>query len=250
MRGPATFCQPDKCSGKRDQLFLSICNMAPVRSPLLLPASSLSTATTSVSLTLPLPDQPASTVGRKREDGQDSRQAGITGQDVQNLTVKSSLLAATMEDPSAYLILVSTASTGGGGLFSSRHTFFHREHGRYCFRKVYSENITHKLPYTPNKKLSTPTKKPSTPTKITSRQTKRFSMINKTLIMPRKKQVRQQNIKYANQNTKYANQKFMLFCREVIFVANLRTFLAYFLQAKKYGGVPKRTNIRYAPPQH
>ena len=152
-----------------------------------------------------------------------------------------------------YLILVSTASTGGGGLFSSRRTFFHREHGRYCFRKVYSENITHKIPYTPNKKLSTPTKKPSTPTKIPSRQTKRFSMINKTLIMPRKKQVRQQNIKYdnqntkyANQNTKYANQKFTLFCREAIFVANLRTFLAYFLQAKKYGGVPKRTNIRYA----
>ena len=70
--------------------------------------------------------------------------------------------------------------------------------------------------------------------------------------MPRKKQVRQQNIKYnnqntkyANQNTKYANQKITLFCREAIFVANLRTFLAYFLQAKKFGGVPKSTNIRY-----
>ena len=151
-----------------------------------------------------------------------------------------------------YLILVSTATTGGGGLFSSRRTFFHREHGRYCFRKVYSENITHKITYTPNKKLDTPTKKPSKPTKIPSRQTKRFSMISKTLIMPRKKQVRQHNIKYdnqntkyANQNTKYANQKFTLFCREAIFVANLRTFLAYFLEAKKYGGVPKRTNIRY-----
>ena len=69
-------------------------------------------------------------------------------------------------------------------------------------------------------------------------------MINKTLITPRKNQVRQQNIKYENQNTKYANQKFTLFCREAIFVANLRTFLAYFLEAKKYGGVPKRTNIR------
>merc|ERR1712243_81772 len=69
-----------------------------------------------------------------------------------------------------YLILVSTASTGGGGLFYSRRTFFHREHGRYCFRKVYLENITHKIPYTPNKKLSTPTKKPSMPTKIPSIQ--------------------------------------------------------------------------------
>ena len=83
------------------------------------------------------------------------------------------------------------------------------------------------------------------PTKIPNRQTKRLSMINKTLITPRKNQVRQQNIKYENQNTKYANQKFTLFCREAIFVANLRTFLAYFLEAKKYGGVPKRTNIRY-----
>ena len=63
--------------------------------------------------------------------------------------------------------------------------------------------------------------------------------------MPRKKQVRQQNIKYENQNTKYAYQKFTLFCREAFFVTNLRTFLAYFLEAKKYGGVPKRTNIRY-----
>ena len=77
-------------------------------------------------------------------------------------------------------------------------------------------------------------------------------LMSKTSITPTKNQVRQQiikyenqNTKYANQNTKYANQKFTLFCREAIFVANLRTFLAYFLQAKKYGGVPKRTNIRY-----
>ena len=64
-------------------------------------------------------------------------------------------------------------------------------------------------------------------------------MINKTLITPRKNQARQQNIKYdnqntkyANQNTKYANQKFTLFCREAIFVANSRTFLAYFFRPK------------------
>ena len=122
---------------------------------------------------------------------------------------------------SSYLILVPIATTGVRVLFPSRHTFFHREHGWHCFKKVYSENITHNIPYTPNKKLSTPTKKPSTPTKIQSRQTKRWSMINKTLIMPRKNQVRQQNIKYdnqntkyANQNTKYANKKFTLFCRK------------------------------------
>ena len=37
----------------------------------------------------------------------------------------------------------------------------------------------------------------------------------------------------------------MLFCRDAIFVANLRTFLAYNLQAKKWGGVQKMTNMRY-----
>ena len=67
-------------------------------------------------------------------------------------------------------------TTGGGVLFSSRCTFFHRQHWRYCFMKVYSENITHKIPYTPTKKPSTPTKiprkKPSTPTKYWVRQPK------------------------------------------------------------------------------
>ena len=54
-----------------------------------------------------------------------------------------------------------------------------------------------------------------------------------------------QNSKYANQNSKYAQYQFTLFCRDAIFVANLRTFLAYNLQAKKCGGVQKITNIRY-----
>ena len=54
-----------------------------------------------------------------------------------------------------------------------------------------------------------------------------------------------QNSKYANQNNKYARYWFTLFCREAIFVANLRTFLAYNLQAKKCSGVQKMTNIMY-----
>ena len=37
----------------------------------------------------------------------------------------------------------------------------------------------------------------------------------------------------------------MLFCRDAIFVAILRTFRAYHLQTKKRGGVQKTTNIRY-----
>ena len=58
-----------------------------------------------------------------------------------------------------------------------------------------------------------------------------------------------QNTKYAKQNTKYAKQNtkywFTLFCREIIFVANLRTFWRTFYRPKKYGGVPKMTIIRY-----
>ena len=49
---------------------------------------------------------------------------------------------------------------------------FPQKTGKGLFKKVYSENITHKIPYTPNKKLSTPTKKPCTPTKISSTTTK------------------------------------------------------------------------------
>ena len=37
-----------------------------------------------------------------------------------------------------------------------------------------------------------------------------------------------------------------LTCRDAIFVANLRTFLAYNLHAKKCGGIQKITNMRYA----
>ena len=38
-----------------------------------------------------------------------------------------------------YLILVTTATTGGSVPFSSRRTFFHREGKIDCLRKVYSE---------------------------------------------------------------------------------------------------------------
>ena len=44
-------------------------------------------------------------------------------------------------------------------------------------------------------------------------------------------------------DSKYAQYQFTLFCRDAIFVANLRTFLAYNLQAKKCGRVQKMTNM-------
>ena len=65
---------------------------------------------------------------------------------------------------SAYLIIVTTATTGGGVPFSSRRTFFHREREMDCF---YSENKN-----TENTK-----------------QNKKYA---------------NQNTKYAKQNTKYA----------------------------------------------
>ena len=55
-----------------------------------------------------------------------------------------------------------------------------------------------------------------------------------------------QNSKFITQkNSKYAQYHFPLFCRDAIFVANLRTFLAYKIQAKKCSGVHKMTNMRY-----
>ena len=48
------------------------------------------------------------------------------------------------------------------------------------------------------------------------------------------------NAEDANQKSKYSQYQFTLFYRDAIFVANLRTFLAYNLQAKKGGGVQKK----------
>ena len=66
---------------------------------------------------------------------------------------------------------------------------------------------------------------PSTPTKITSTPTKTATTPTKTASTP--------NIDLCG------------FVARHFFVANLRTFMAYNLQAKKYGDVQKMTNIRY-----
>jgi len=67
-------------------------------------------------------------------------------------------------------------------------------------------STSNKTPSTPNKTPSTPNKTPSTPTKTPTMQ---------------------------SQSKEYEEKKywFTLFCREAIFVVNLRTFLAYLLQA-------------------
>merc|ERR1712112_698582 len=56
------------------------------------------------------------------------------------------------------------------------------------------------------------------------------------------------NTKYAKKNTKYS-KILQIFIYAVLsrknFVPNSRTFWCTFYRPKKYGGVPKRTNIRY-----
>ena len=44
-----------------------------------------------------------------------------------------------------YLILVTTATTGGGVPFSSRRTFFHRERERDCFHQSLFKDYKHKV---------------------------------------------------------------------------------------------------------
>ena len=122
----------------------------------------------------------------------------------------------------AHLIFVTTATTGGGVLFSSRCTFSQKERRRDCFSKVYSYTIPDKkcnkysIPMsktsiTPTKIPSTPTKIPSTPTKIPSTPTE-----NLRCFVARK----------------FLSQIYAL-------------FWCTFYAPKKYGGVPKMTNIRY-----
>ena len=69
----------------------------------------------------------------------------------------------------SHLIFVTTATTGGGVLFSSRRTFLNRERGRYANQNTKYANQN---------------------TKYAKQNTK----------------YAKQNTKYAKQNTKYANQ--------------------------------------------
>ena len=71
-------------------------------------------------------------------------------------------MKAMLERSCILLILVTTAKTGGGVLFSSRRTFVLRKRERDCFSKVYSENIKTnphfffmKIPDTPSQVLNT-----------------------------------------------------------------------------------------------
>ena len=98
-----------------------------------------------------------------------------TGQRSQFLQcLANTLLLRSWPSTDAYLIIVTTATTGGGVPFSSRRTFSTENAKWTLFRRVYSEN---KTPSTPKKTPSTPNKKPwSTPNKIHGTPNKTPSM--------------------------------------------------------------------------
>ena len=116
------------------------------------------------------------------------------------------------------------------------------------------------MPNTPNQTPSTPNKKHVHKAKHQIRQKKhQIRQINTKYAKNTK--YSKKYTKYAKKNTNYAkkqqickkNTKYskilQIFIYAVLsrknFVPNSRTFWCTFYRPKKYGGVPKRTNIRY-----
>ena len=95
----------------------------------------------------------------------------------------------------------------------------------YSVRQKKTLSTPNKTPSTPNKTQSTPTKMPSTPNKTPSAQI--------------------QSKEYAKQiNTDLRCFVVMQFLSRIYAL-----FWRTFYRPKKYGGVPKMTNMRYAPRQ-
>ena len=115
--------------------------------------------------------------------------------------------------PGAYLIIVSNACNGVGVLFSSRHTFFQGERKRDCFKQSLFREKKHIFSFLCDQ--------------IHHTKHQMLHLMYHIILNPK--------------DTKW----FTLLCRKANFVANLRTFLAYFFRPEKYVGVPKMTIIRY-----
>ena len=83
--------------------------------------------------------------------------------------------------------------------------------------------------------------------KTTNTQKKTPNTPKNTPNTPKKHQLRQKtpNMQKKPNTPKYSKFSFTLFCRKKNFVPNSRTFWCTFYRPKKYGGVTKRTNIRY-----
>ena len=108
------------------------------------------------------------------------------------------------------LILVTTDATDDGVLFSSWHTFFPQRMQKGLLLAKFMQRI------------------PGTPTQVLNAR----SHVTKIACTPTK-------------TASTANIDLRCYVARQFFVANLRTFLAYNLQAKKCSGVQKNTNIRY-----
>ena len=145
-----------------------------------------------------------------------------------------------------YLILVHNRTTGGGVFFSSRCTFFHQKRNKDCFQQSLlweiCTSLVMKACQIHQTKHQQATKKHLRKAKHQIRQ-KYTKYAKKTPTMPKKTPNMQKK------NTKYS-KILQIFIYAVLsrknFVPNSRTFWCTFYRPKKYGGVPKRTNIRYA----
>merc|ERR1712210_364268 len=111
VQGPANFWQQDKCSGKRDQLFLW---RWATHALWKLPQQAFfqSTERTSGSSMLPLPVPLAARDGGRLEDGRHSRQAGHTSKDVPRSAEKSSYQGVEEADIHSAAPKCWTSSTG------------------------------------------------------------------------------------------------------------------------------------------
>merc|ERR1712148_141945 len=98
----------------------------------------------------------------------------------------------------SYLILVHHRTTGGGVLFSSRCTFFHRERDKDCFQQSLLREICTSLVM---KVCQIHQTKHQLRQKNTNYAKKTTNMQKNTPTVPKK------NTKYAKKNTKYAKKK-------------------------------------------
>ena len=109
-------------------------------------------------------------------------------------------MAENLINIKAYLILVHHRTTGGGVLFSSRCTFFHRERDKDCFQQSLFREYKHKYAkqkaWTQSKTPNTPKKTPNTPkntnyAKKTPTTPKNTNYAQKTPNMQKKHQILQ-----------------------------------------------------------
>ena len=110
------------------------------------------------------------------------------------------------------------------------------------YAKKYKYNVSQKYIVYAKQNTKYAKKTPSTPTKTTNMPNKTQSMPTKIQSTPNKTPSAQfQSKEYAKKNKYW----FTLFCRDAIFLKFMHFFGVPFTGLKKYGGVPKMTNMMY-----